>query len=444
MTLFRRRRRSGRLPVQGGEGSQVGTALIERTLQRPEFGMLTFDRLHWIDPTTGELVATPFDWRDIVAGRLRNDPRWSQCSVKSLAELRAVQWYHFLQHHLREDRRLRVFDADGRWLHPISGQWSARVRRGDGQVTPALLQAMSQDLATDESGGPQSLLPVMELERIATAARQAAGTRRTHSTELGTNLLLPAETDPGTDPLVAELRREHERWLRQVPVLPGFDLALLNRPIEQVGGDFHLVQSLADGRHLLVLGDASGHGTAAAAIVNATVTAFTTACAHHRDTVSTLVAVNDALAGTLRPGQFVTCFCAALEPGSGVLEVTCAGHHPGLVGNRQGPVLLRLVGRPGLALGIRPGTQLRSLLSPERVELRHGDTLFAYTDGLCEARNARGQQLGHQGAFASFIGHLRGDSGRIVAKIWAQLRHYCDGRLDDDLSLLVLRRLDVE
>jgi len=145
------------------------------------------------------------------------------------------------------------------------------------------------------------------------------------------------------------------------------------------GGDFYDVLPLADGRLAMFVGDVMGRGVAAASVM-----------AQMRSAIRTLVAVNpgpaavlagmDRVFDALHLEQLVTMVYAVADPAFDQLEVINAGHPP--------PVLLGADGRlevlehpSTLILGVGGG--MRAVRS---TELRPGDSLLLYTDGLIERR----------------------------------------------------------
>jgi hypothetical protein len=153
-------------------------------------------------------------------------------------------------------------------------------------------------------------------------------------------------------------------------------------PARSVGGDFFQVIAHADGSLLIVVGDVSGKGIAAAMLVAVLVGAIRTRAEETFDPAAILQSLNDRLLG--RAGDhFATCIAAQLRPG-GTMLVANAGHIPPY---RNG-VALDLPG--SMPLGIIPGTQY----DVHAIQLDPADYLTFVTDGVLEARNTAGQLLG--------------------------------------------------
>src|SRR6185436_15575783 len=175
-----------------------------------------------------------------------------------------------------------------------------------------------------------------------------------------------------------------------LPTAEGWELRAHFRPARQVAGDFYDAFALPGGRVALVLADVCGKGVGAAlfmalfrSLLRALGETEFAAAATTRDALcATVQGTNDYIARTHdRANMFATAFVAVLDPATGALEYVNAGHEPpAIIG--AGGVRARLA-PTGPALGLMPG--LAFGVSTER--LAAGETLFAYTDGVVDARD---------------------------------------------------------
>ena len=153
-------------------------------------------------------------------------------------------------------------------------------------------------------------------------------------------------------------------------------------PARTVGGDFFQVIPHENGSLLIVVGDVSGKGMAAAMLVAVLVGAVRTRADETFDPAAILRTLNDRLLGRAG-GHFATCVAARLDP-EGTMTIANAGHIPPY---RNG-VAMALPG--SLPLGILAGAEY----DVETVRLDEADHLTFVTDGVLEARNAAGELLG--------------------------------------------------
>jgi GAF domain-containing protein/N-acetylglutamate synthase-like GNAT family acetyltransferase len=215
--------------------------------------------------------------------------------------------------------------------------------------------------------------------------------------------------------------------------LTGCEVGLVYEPSghDVGGGDLFGVWRLRGGALALLLGDVSGKGVEVAAM-SAMVRFFIEARAFDTDSpAEVLTQANRILRGRLPAAGFATAFLAVVDGGR--MRYSNAGHPP--------PRLLRAdggeeeLGGGGLPLGVDP----ESCFIERELEFAPGDTLFAATDGLLEARRER-----------SFFGDARlpdllAEHGRTLApQALAELAQVESERWaagsHDDVAVLVVRR----
>ena len=169
-----------------------------------------------------------------------------------------------------------------------------------------------------------------------------------------------------------------------LPQVPGYETGLLYAPAlgEPTGGDLYGVWQLPSGEVAVLVGDVAGKGVETAAL-SAMVRFFVEARSWDAESPArVLEQTNAMLTGRLPSDTFVTAFLAVL------------GARLAALGERRAPAAAAPVRRRGArAGGHRPAARAwtRAARYGEReLELADGDLVFAYTDGLVEAR--RGEE----------------------------------------------------
>ncbi len=218
------------------------------------------------------------------------------------------------------------------------------------------------------------------------------------------------------------------------PAVPGWDIWFYSRPANDVGGD--LVDALVmDGRVVLALADVAGKALPAALLM-ARVQATLRALAGEVPELPALAArANAILCRDGLPNRFATLVYAELREGSGRVSMVNAGHLPPLVVSGSG---FHEMPRGGMALGMIPGATYQE----QTADLRPGDVLIVYSDGVTEAMNAAGEFFGDDRlrALLPGLGSVSAaDAGRTILQ--AVDGFSGDTRPYDDLSLVVLRRV---
>lgn len=220
----------------------------------------------------------------------------------------------------------------------------------------------------------------------------------------------------------------------------GVELATDERPARVVSGD--LLDAFRLGRkHLaFMIGDVSGKGAPAGVLG-----AFTRSLVRHVAPLSpapgdTLTRVNSILAGARLDAIYVTLFLGVLDRSTGRLAYANAGHPP--------PLLARAAAKRkateatvmfGAATGPILGILDRIAYGTGVVQLREGDALLLYTDGVTEARNGRGRFFGPERLRRTLAAATGEPPARLCATIRETLDRFETGRSRDDATLLALR-----
>src|SRR5947207_8623136 len=169
-----------------------------------------------------------------------------------------------------------------------------------------------------------------------------------------------------------------------LPELPGLDVAARFRAAGQgyeVGGDFYDLFEGSAGRWAVVIGDVCGKGAEAAAIT--ALARYTLRAAAMRETnpVRILETLNQALLRQRGDRRFCTVLYAYASHVNGGVDLDFAsGGHPLPILLRPGDDA-REIGHPGTLIGIAPDPEL----TEERLNLRPGDAIVFYTDGVTDA-----------------------------------------------------------
>jgi sigma-B regulation protein RsbU (phosphoserine phosphatase) len=220
---------------------------------------------------------------------------------------------------------------------------------------------------------------------------------------------------------------------KSAPHLPGLDVAGGFLSAKEVGGDFcdFLVK---EDKLILAIADASGKGISA--------------CLHAlglrsllRSDLLSADSLSDALhrtndlfcLDTGDSGFFVTAWVGQFDPKYSLLSYVSCGHPPAFLYHADGTVETLTSG--GVALGVLPGESFSSQL----VRMKRGDLLLLYTDGVTEALRADAQQFGKE-RLHEMVRMLKGRSSQEISlRIIQELQAFSEGKLSDDLTLVVVQ-----
>jgi sigma-B regulation protein RsbU (phosphoserine phosphatase) len=218
------------------------------------------------------------------------------------------------------------------------------------------------------------------------------------------------------------------------PQQPGCDGAARMIPATTMGGDFYDFVELPDGRIGLVMADVSGKGVPAAFFMAVARTHLRDLAARHPKPGDCLAQANEVLCTQNPMGLFVTVFYCVLDPVQGALTYANGGHNPPLLRHADGSVEA-LNGQVGLVLGAMPGMQYPD----HALQLRAGDRLVLFTDGVTEAFNPEYEAYGNARLLAEVQAHGDGTAATLIEHICQSVTVFAGAApQSDDITLTVL------
>lgn len=194
-----------------------------------------------------------------------------------------------------------------------------------------------------------------------------------------------------------EMAQEVQQSLlpREIPDLPGLDIAATTVYCYETGGDyFDFFPCGKDCEGLgVVVGDVTGHGVAAALLMT-TARALLRMRAVQPGIISEVVtSVNQQLTlDTYETGSFMTLFYLAVDQANRTLRWVRAGHDPAIFYDSTTDQFEKLLGS-GLALGVDKDWHYEG---NEKTGLVSGQVIFLGTDGIWETRNVDGEMFGKE------------------------------------------------
>lgn len=224
----------------------------------------------------------------------------------------------------------------------------------------------------------------------------------------------------------------------RLPTVPGIDLAARLEPGGDgavVGGDFYDLFAVGGGRWAAAIGDVCGVGAEAAAVTAQVRYSLRSLAAPGTGPDEILTRINRLLLEQGTDVRFCTALYAMLEPtGDAARLVVASAGHPWPLLLRGGTV--EELACPGSLLGVVDDPHVRE----RAIDLRPGDVLLLYTDGVTETR--RSGELFGEDRLRSLLASSDGLPAREVAdRIVESVLEFGAGVPNDDLAVLVLRVL---
>ncbi len=225
------------------------------------------------------------------------------------------------------------------------------------------------------------------------------------------------------------------------PAFPGrndFDIYATMNPAKEVGGDFYDYFLIDDDHLALVIADVSGKGIPAAL--------FMMACKLMISNVATLGIedpsiilnkVNEAICKNNPAEMFVTVWLGIMNLKTGLLKAANAGHEYPCIASKDGKFTM-VKDKHGLVIGGMEGLNYKTY----ELQLKEGDGLFVYTDGVTEATNANDELFGND----RLLEALNKDSKANVTQMLDNVKMAIDTFVQDapqfdDITMLGFRYL---
>jgi phosphoserine phosphatase RsbU/P len=209
---------------------------------------------------------------------------------------------------------------------------------------------------------------------------------------------------------IAEARAIQEGLLpKEIPQLPGYEIAATWQSARIVGGDYFDVLPLSDGMLGLCIADVAGKGMPAALLMSNLQAAVRGLASPSLAPDELCVRLNTLLCRNMASDRFVTLFYAQLDGASGTLRYVTAGHNPPFVMHADGAHERLRDG--GSVLGVFPNPAF----TLGTANLRPGDVVVLFTDGVTEARDADDDEFGDDRLLA-VLAESRASSVRDIQK----------------------------
>jgi phosphoserine phosphatase RsbU/P len=223
---------------------------------------------------------------------------------------------------------------------------------------------------------------------------------------------------------------------REIPQLPGLEIAARYLPMSAVAGDFYDFLPVDINRLGVLVADVTGHGVPAALIASMLKVAFAGQSANASDPALVLRGINQALCGKF-DSHFVTAAYLYIDLDAKILRYAGAGHPPILLRSTSSAPS-NSVEQNGLFLGMFPEAEYSSLEIP----LQLGTRCLVYTDGLPESHNTSDEEFGLARCKQFLDSNAALSASSLAEKLLAEISRWSSRApghsQEDDMTLVVL------
>jgi serine phosphatase RsbU (regulator of sigma subunit) len=226
---------------------------------------------------------------------------------------------------------------------------------------------------------------------------------------------------------------QHSLLPETTPIIPGFDIAVMNEPCFEVGGDYYDFLSLGPHTLLVVVADVEGKGISSAMVMSNLQATLRALVLHLHSLNDIAESVNNMILRDTRGEKYMTMFMGLIDTRrKGIHYINC-GHVP--------PVIVRPGGDPvslvegGMVIGLFENAQF----DRGHVKFQPGDILLLCTDGITEAMNVQSEEYGMERVVTS-VGQVPQQKAReIVLKVCNEVAKFSKGgsHIDDKVMLAI-------
>lgn len=219
------------------------------------------------------------------------------------------------------------------------------------------------------------------------------------------------------------------------PRIEGFELAALNLPARQVGGDFYDFIPVSENEWGIIIADVSGKGVPAALFMALSRTLVRANVSDKITASQAIEKANHLISQEAQMGMFVTLFYAVLTPEKKRLQYVNAGHNPPFVVKKGATDIILLRAR-GIAMGVMDDV----VLEEKEVLLDSNDVVVFYTDGITEAINGAGEQFGEKRLVETINRNADLPVKDLVGRVKDEVFNFAQDQPQfDDFTLVILK-----
>jgi serine phosphatase RsbU (regulator of sigma subunit) len=229
------------------------------------------------------------------------------------------------------------------------------------------------------------------------------------------------------------------------PTIIGFEIDGVSYPAYEVGGDYFDYVQIGERNTSvgIIIADVSGKGTSAAfymAELKGVVQSL--ARIYPNSPKDFLCKANETIARGLEKASFISALYGIIDAERSLLHLSNAGHCPAIVIQGDEAKLIKM---KGLALGLDKGALFSQHICETHIELKVGDVVVLYTDGVIEAVDKHEEQFGYERLMEVARRSRQKNASEIKNDIFNAVNFFTDngGAVRDDLTIVVLKRCAV-
>jgi len=218
-----------------------------------------------------------------------------------------------------------------------------------------------------------------------------------------------------------------------------FEIAAFSESADEVGGDYYDTLRISGEMVALIIADVSGKGTTAAFHMSQMKGIFHSLAQDCIEPSEFMARANQALVNCLERGSFISAIIFLINTKTKLIRYSRAGHCPVLYYKAASDTVEYFKDK-GVALGMVRNSSYRNFMQTSEFAFAKGDVMVLYTDGITEAKNAKGEEFGYIRLSDILETAKKLSSREIQDHIISSLYQFSESEsLDDDYTTMIVK-----
>lgn len=220
----------------------------------------------------------------------------------------------------------------------------------------------------------------------------------------------------------------------------GYEISAICTPALETGGDYYDFIEMDDDELAVTIGDVSGKGIEAAFYMTFTKGVLHALSDDISSTSEMLIRINNLFLKNAKKGTFISLIFGIIDFKNNTFRFSRGGHNPLLLFCADtGKV--KEYRPPGMGLGIANEELFKHYISERSIELKRGDILVLFTDGVVEATDTRGRFYGDSRLKSILRRSSKLSADKITKALSDDLLKFGEGSdPHDDMTTIVIKK----
>ncbi|MFN8337278.1 MAG: GAF domain-containing SpoIIE family protein phosphatase [Cyclobacteriaceae bacterium] len=220
---------------------------------------------------------------------------------------------------------------------------------------------------------------------------------------------------------------------------PQFEIAAFSESADEVGGDYYDTLRINQHETSLIIADVSGKGTTAAFHMSQMKGIFHSLAQDCIEPDEFMARANKALVYCLERGSFISAIFFLINTENKTVRYARAGHCPVLYYSAATGKAEYFKDK-GVALGMVRNNSYKNFIEAKEFAYQPGDIMVLYTDGITEAKSAKGEEFGYD-RLASVLMDVKEQSSRDIQEHLIKKLYEFSGtdNINDDYTTMIVK-----